>query len=75
MVQILMIYIQKPVNRFLILNNQKKIIVYYYVNLEVLNNNSQQFANTSHQVKNKYWWKNVKVIEFLFISKKEEFYF
>jgi hypothetical protein len=31
------------------------------MNIEDLNNSSQQFSYTAHQVHQKYWWKNVKV--------------
>jgi len=31
------------------------------MNIEDLNNNSQQFSYTARRVQQKFWWKNVKV--------------
>ena len=41
--------------------NEKKFISIICMNIDDLNNNSQQFSYTAHQVQRKYWWKNVTV--------------
>lgn len=41
--------------------NDKKLIFFSFVDIEDMNNSTQQFAHTSKEVKNKYWWKNCRV--------------